>query len=359
MTLTERIKSRALETGFDSIGIAPARSAPHAAAYREWLEKEYHADMRWMAKNTDRRTDPREIVEGARTVLSLGTSYYIEDPPSEFWDDPSRGRIARYAWGPDYHDVITKRLKALVAFIQSERPGAVTRYYVDTGPVLEREAAWQSGQGFIGRNSLFIHPEFGSMMFLAEIITDLDLEPDPPAEDEGATWTDADGTPTGTCGSCRRCLDICPTHAFPSSYILDSNLCISYLTIEHRESIPEPLRPKLGNWIFGCDLCQTVCPWVRQYAKPGRDAFLAFDPDTCAPRLDELLRMDDETFRVRFKGRAIKRTKRRGLLRNAAVAAGNAGDPALLPALRHAAKDQEPLIREHADWAIQKLHAPR
>lgn len=357
MTLTERIKQKAVELGFDCVGIAPAGRAPHADAYRQWLKKGHHGDMSWLEKNPERREDPGQVVPGAQSVISLGISYFIEDPPPQLWNDPSRGRIARYAWGPDYHDVITPKLKALAGFMRAEVPGSHNRYYVDTGPVLEHESAWQAGQGFIGKHSLFIHPEYGSYVFLADIITDCELDLDTPTGAQGKEWTSPNKTSAGTCGSCRRCMDICPTHAFPAPYILDSRLCISYLTIELRESVPEALRPKMKNWIYGCDECQEVCPWVRRYSSPGKEPFLRFDPATSIPELLDIIQLDEEGFRKRFKGRAIKRTKRRGLLRNAAVAIGNWGPPEAIPVLERCLADPDPILAEHVRWALKKIRA--
>ncbi len=359
MSLTDRIKEHAAETGFDLIGVAPARESPRAGAFRDWLERGHHADMHWISRRTERRTDPRTVLPGARSILTLGLSYFTEDPPPEYWDDPTRGRIARYAWGPDYHDILPPLLKDLCAFIQREAPGAETetRYYVDTGPVLEREVAWQAGLGFIGKNTLLLHPDWGSTLFLAEILTTADLQPDPPAEHGGAGLAPdrSDRTVPGGCGSCTRCLNACPTHAFPAAYILDSRLCISYLTIEHRGEIAPELRPKMGSWIFGCDECQEVCPWVRQFARPGRRRFLSFDPDRFTPRLADVLAWDADTFRTVYRGTPVRRPKWHGFLRNAAIAAGNSGDPGLRPALETAARRSHPLIRPHAEWALARL----
>ena len=331
--------------GFDVAGIARARPTPGAGRYRDWLQRGYHADMAWLAREPDRRSDPSRVVPDAKSVVVVGLSYFVDDPPARLWDDPLRGRIARYAWGRDYHDELLPRLRELAAWIESEtgRPVA-NRAYVDTGPVLERAWAEQAGLGFIGKHTLVIHPEWGSYLFLGELLLDLELEPDLPGNER-----------LGTCGSCRRCQDACPTHAFPAPYILDSRLCISYLTIEHRGDIPDALRPKMKNWIYGCDECQSVCPWVRQFSKPGRTRFLRYDPDWAAPRLIDLLALDDAGFRERFRTSPIPRTKRRGLLRNACVALGNSGRPEAIPALERAARDPEPLIARHARWALDRL----
>lgn len=346
----ERIREKAIALGCDLVGIAPADEARHVAGFREWIDAGYQGEMTWLARNQSRRTDPRHVVPNARSVVMVGFSYFAENPPDALWNDPARGRVARYAWGPDYHDVLLPRLMALSQFIKQEAPGsAQCRAYVDTGPLLERTWAAEAGLGFIGKNSLLISPEHGSFLFLGGIITDVALDYDAPAEDEGATLG------KGNCGSCRRCLTVCPTHAFPAPYILNSNRCISYLTIELKGSIPDTLRPKMGNWIYGCDECQTVCPWVRRFSKPAPDRFLSFDSARFAPELMELMTLDDEGFRKRYKGTPLTRTKRRGLLRNAAVALGNARDPSALPVLRTALNDAEPLIREHAAWAIRRI----
>lgn len=341
-----RIKERALELGFDVAGVARAGRAPRADAFHAWLAEGRHGEMAWLAREPERRSDVTRVVAGAKSVLSVGLSYHIADPPADLWNDPLRGRIARYAWGRDYHDELLPRLRELAAWIEAEtgRPVA-NRAYVDTGPVLEREWAAKAGLGFIGKNTLVIHPEWGSYLFLGELLLDLDLEPDAPVDER-----------TGTCGSCRRCQDVCPTHAFPAPYILDSRLCISYLTIEHRGAIPDELRPKMKNWIYGCDECQSVCPWVKQYAKPGRTRFLRYDPEFAAPRLTELLALDDAGFRDRFRHTPVPRTKRRGLLRNVCVALGNSGSTEAIPALERALTDPEALIREHAAWALARLN---
>jgi epoxyqueuosine reductase len=355
MPLTaQRIKEEALRLGFDLAGIAPATPSVHGNAVREWLAAGHHGDMAWLARDPERRLDPARVVTAARSVIAVGLSYAVAPPPAERWDDPRHGRIARYAWGPDYHDLLLPMLMELGRWLEAGAGRPVAwRAYVDTGPVLEREVAARAGLGFVGRNTLLVTPGFGSFLFLGEILTDLELEPDAPAEEGGAHVRYGDKL--AGCGSCRRCLESCPTHAFPAAYVLNSRRCISYLTIEHRGSLPEELRPLMKNWIYGCDECQTVCPWVKQFARPGKTRFLRADPEVAAPRLTELLALDDEGFRVRFKGTPVLRTKRRGLLRNVCVALGNSGDPAAIPALERALADPEPLIRDHAEWAIQRL----
>jgi len=356
--LTERIKAKAYELGFDLIGIAPANRAPHADAYRRWLSRGYAANMHWLGRNPERREDPRNVIPGAQSVLVVGLSYFLLDPPPEWWHDPSRGRIARYAWGLDYHHVMLPRLRELGEFVDKEVGHPLNqRSYVDTGPVLERDFAAQAGLGFVGKNTLLINPGLGSYLFLGEILIDLELDYDEPSPDGGARCRiPGESKRAGTCGNCTRCLDICPTHAFPAPYILDSNRCISYLTIELKDNIPTELRPLLGNRIYGCDECQEICPWMRRYNPPTGEIFLRYDPEQAIPKLLDLIKLDEANFRKRFKDSPVSRTKRRGLLRNVAVALGNWGSPEALPALEAAAvSDSEALIREHANWAINRI----
>jgi epoxyqueuosine reductase len=361
VSLTENIKEKAYSLGFDLIGVAPAGRAPHADAYASWVDAGYAATMGYMARDVVRRGDPRHVLPGARSVIVVGLSYFVANPPAELWDDPSRGRIARYAWGSDYHEVIAPRLGQLADFIsQQTRREVGQRVYVDTGPVLERDFAAQAGLGFIGKNTCLINPGMGSYLFLGEILVDLELDFDEPAGDSGATLTVSPGREggrprIGTCGACTRCLQVCPTRAFPRPYVLDSNRCISYLTIELKGSIPPDLRPLMGNWIFGCDECQAACPWPRRFARPTRAGFVYFDADQVAPKLLDIFALDEPGFRSRFRHTPLWRAKRRGLLRNVAVALGNWADPQAIPALERALHDPEPLIREHAAWALARI----
>jgi epoxyqueuosine reductase len=326
--------------------------------------------MSWLAREPHRREDPRQVWPGAQSVVVVGLSYFVLDPPAELWHDPSRGRIARYAWGLDYHDLMLPRLRELGDFVEKEVGLTINRRpYVDTGPLLERDFAAQAGLGFIGKNTLLINPKIGSYLFLGEILIDVELEYDEPAPDGGASCRitpsdlsgleDLSGLGTakrlGTCGNCTRCLNICPTHAFPAPYILNSQRCISYLTIELKGAMPLELRPLMGNWIFGCDECQEICPWVRRYSQASNQNFLRYDPDGVAPKLMDLMRLDEAAFRARFKGTPILRAKRRGLLRNVAVALGNWGSSEALPVLEQALDEPEPLVREHAAWAIERI----
>jgi epoxyqueuosine reductase len=251
------------------------------------------------------------------------------------------GRVARYAQGADYHDVLRQRLNQLLAWVQTQRPGCQGRGIVDTAPLLERDFARRAGLGWFGKNTMLIHKRLGSYFFLGALLLDLELRPDPAQE-------------TSHCGTCTACLDACPTQAFPEPGVLDARRCISYLTIELRSPVPEDLRGSLDEWIFGCDVCQEVCPWNRK-ALPGTEPALQPRAELIALDPVELLSLSEEAFRRRFRGTALLRAKRRGLLRNAALLLGNRGDPAALPALRRALDDAEPLIREAAQWAIEQI----
>ena len=348
MNVTERILERAAGIGFDLAGIGPARPAS-GDEFRRWLDAGHAGGMAWMAKDVERRIHP-----AAKTAIVCGLSYFVRNPPPKIWDDPSRGRISRYAWGRDYHDVMQPMLEELLEFVRIET-GWVTgiRTNVDTGPVLERDVAAQAGLGFVGKNTNLIHPEFGSYVFLGEVLLDADLGPWPPEAERAS------------CGECARCLRACPTGALVEPYVLDSRRCISYLTIENKGAIPEEMRPKMGNWIFGCDECQQACPWNVAAARRAANAplrgaatrFLRFDENLCAPKLTDLIALDDAGFRERFTGTPVLRAKRSGLLRNVAVALGNGCDSSAVPVLKKAARDPDPLIREHASWAYARIRA--
>ncbi len=344
MQLNQRIKERAVELGFDLVGIAPAGPSPDTSACRQWLESGNQAGMQWLEREPERRCDVRKLLPAARSVVVVGISYFTRNPTDEIWNDPLRGRIARFAWGHDYHDVITPRLRELAKFIDGETHTGGTRAYMDTGPVLERSIARLAGIGAPGYSTNLIAPGFGSYIFLGEIITSAEIEPDEPAvliKDD--------------CASCCECLSACPTSAIRKPYILDSRRCISYLTIESKGSIPVELRPLIGNWIFGCDDCQECCQHMNRLIPPQSHQFLEYSPQTSAPLLVELMGMDESEFRKRFKGTPIIRAKRRGLLRNVAIALGNSHDPSVLPALKVAANDEDRLIREHAEWALENI----
>lgn len=349
--ISEWIIEKAESIGFDLAAVTDARPAPRGEAFRNWLAADYHGDMQWLARDPERRIDPSRAVPNAKSMVVVGLAYYVAEPDPAWWDDPLRGRIARYAWAPDYHDRMEPMLSELGVAIQEKLSGTIgMRWYVDTGPVLEREHAERAGLGFIGKHTLLISPRIGSYLLLGEILLDEELPILGAKNNEEGK---------GTCGSCRRCQDICPTHAFPSSYILDSNKCISYLTIEHKGSIPEAMRPLMKNWIYGCDECQSVCPWVKKFSQePRHVAYAKLDKDIAAPSLLELIGLDAAGFNKRFKGFPMKRTKRRGVLRNVAIALGNSGKEEVIPALETASRDDEPLIAEHAKWAMGRFNRP-
>ena len=338
MDLKSAIDARARQLGFDLVGFAPAEPLEGAAFYARWVALGYAGEMGYLTRNLDKRANPALMVPNARTVICLGMNYYQKTPPAT---DPLSGHIACYARGDDYHDLIKKRLFTLWDFIRERAEVEVNgRVYVDTAPVLERELAQRAGLGWWGKNTCLINKREGSFFFLAEIVLDLELPFDEPAADH--------------CGTCTRCLDACPTDAFPQPYVLDASRCISYLNIELKGPIPSHLRPGMGQWIFGCDICQDVCPWNRRTKtapEPGYRARPGFDE----PSLIEWMGMDQKNFSARFRRNPIKRPKRRGLLRNVAVALGNSGRPEAVPALIEALQDEEPLVRGHAAWALGQL----
>jgi epoxyqueuosine reductase len=333
--------------GFDLVGIVPAQPATTVDGYLNWVQRGFHGEMAYLARPdaVAKRTDLSLIQPGVRSVVIVGANYHSGAVPAELRDDPSRGIISSYAWGDDYHEWLASRLKRLAAFIQgaSEEPVG-HRAYVDTGPILERELAARGGLGFVGKNTSLIHPRLGSWLFLGELLLDIEL----PA----ARPTDAQGT----CGGCSRCLDACPTGALVEPYVLDARRCISYLTIELKGAIPRELRPLLGNRVFGCDICQEVCPWNRRFAQPTPEP--AFQPraETFAPHSGDLLALNGKDFSRSFRGSPMTRAKRRGLLRNVTVAMGNWGDGSALVPLAGALRDEEPLIRGHAAWALGCVH---
>lgn len=352
VTLAERIEAQAHELGFDLAGIAPAGPMATALRYQAWLEAGYHGQMAFLARPeaVARRGDLARILPGVRSVATVGVNYHTIPLPAELRDDPSRGIMASYAWGEDYHDVLVPRLRELGAFVEAETSEPVVyRAYVDTGPLPEREIAARAGLGFVGKNTNLIHPRLGSWLFLGELLLTVEIVP-------GSAVGDLAQPPQkGACGRCTRCLDACPTRAFVAPYVLDARRCISYLTIELKGPIPRQLRPLMGNHVFGCDICQEVCPWNRRFARPAAEPAFRSRPGAMAPRLLDLITLDDEGFRQRFRGSAVKRAKRRGLLRNVAVALGNWGDPVAVPALARALNDTESLIRGHAAWALGRI----
>jgi epoxyqueuosine reductase len=301
---------------------------------RAWLADGRAGEMGWLARRAEERLDPRLAMPWARSVVALAHPYRPPPPPPRGWQRTLRGRIAAYALGEDYHDRLDRLLGTLGARLAAVFPGATFRHYVDTGPVLEREWAQRAGIGWIGRNTLVLHRALGSYFFLAELFTDLVLDAVPLPEDR--------------CGTCVRCHTACPTGALGPGYTMDPRRCISYLTIEHRSAIPVELRPGIENWIFGCDVCQEACPWNGDERE--RD-----EANDLTPLLPSLLALDERAFQTRFGRTAVSRAKRRGLLRNVAVALGNSGNPDALPALVAALADPEPLVRGHAAWALGRI----
>ncbi len=299
-SLTERIKAKAMDLGFDKVGVARTESlTEEGERLREWLKQKYHADMQWMERDAEKRIDPSKILPDVKSVLCVAMNYFT---PHRHSDNLVLGKISRYAWGDDYHIIMTERLEALFNFIKSEIPNGTGKIYVDTGPVMDKVWATRAGIGWMGKHTNVIAREFGSWIFLGEILLDTELEYDEPILDY--------------CGTCTACIDACPTHAIVQPYVLDANKCISYLTIEHRGELPTDLVPSFQNWVYGCDICQDVCPWNR-FQKEAKEQ--AFQPreENIAVKLIELVELSQEEFNRRFRRSPIKRTKHSGLIRNA------------------------------------------
>jgi epoxyqueuosine reductase len=334
--LTDELKQRACELGFSLCGICPAVSPPGAARLDEWLAAGYAGQMHYLAERRDAYDHPSHVLDGARSIIMLGMNYRTVEPVTT---EAGQGRVSRYAWGEaDYHDVIHDRLVDLAEFVEGKIPATRVRGVVDTAPLLEREFAELAGLGWLGKNTLLLSRDHGSWFFLAALLTDVELAYDAPHE-------------TDHCGSCRACLDACPTGAFPQPYVLDATRCISYLTIELREAIPVALRGGVGDWLFGCDVCQEVCPWNAR-APLSREA--AFTPRAGSNPIDlvELFDLDEAAFRARFRHTPLWRAKRRGILRNAAIVLGNRVTPTAIRALSRGLNDDEPLVRAACAWAL-------
>ncbi len=336
--LKQNIKDKARQLGFILTGVTLPDPPPHYSTFENWLAQGRHGKMDYLAaeRSRARRADPKQILPECKSILVLVTPY---DPPLPMREGLG-ARVASYARGADYHDVLPARMKELVQFIEEQVGGPVkNRWYTDTGPILERDLAQRAGIGWIGKNTCLIHPKQGSYFFISEILLDLELEPDPPFV-------------TDHCGACTRCIEACPTQCILPDRTLDAARCISYLTIELKDDIPLELRGKMGDWVFGCDVCQMVCPWNR-FAPEGDPAFSEEEPP---PSLTEELTLTPRAFNQRFERNPVKRAKRRGYLRNVAVALGNTGDLRALPVLQNALNDEEPTIREHAAWAIEQIN---
>ena len=345
------IRQRALELGFDDCRFTTAAPPESAGKFQNWLIGKNHGEMQWLERNAEKRVEPEKILPGVQTVIVLAASYAQRDSCSVILDQATaahhesritnHGTIARYAQFSDYHDVLGERLKLLTKFVD-ELGGVNARslWYVDTGPILERDLAQRAGLGFVGKHTNLISRKLGNWFFLAEILTTVALAPDAPEKNH--------------CGHCTRCLSACPTDAITAPFQLDARRCISYLTIELKGSIPVELRPLIGNRIYGCDDCLAACPWNR-FAREGKLMEPHARTDLRQPALTKLLGLTDADFKSRFANSPVLRTKRRGFLRNVGVALGNVGDESALPALQKAAADSEPLIAEHAQWAIRQI----
>jgi len=347
-SLAAQIKQQAHAPGFELAGIAPATDADGFAHLEDWLAQGFAGEMDYMTRHAEARRHPESILPKVRSVVMVGINYKSQESGVRGQGSGIRGRVSCYAGGLDYHDVLRDKLKALLAWIQEQAPETRGRAVIDTAPLLERDFARRAGLGWFGKNTMLLHKKLGSYFFLGALLLDLKLPVDEPFE-------------ASHCGTCTRCLDACPTEAFIGPYQLDARRCISYLTIELRGAIDEALRPMMDDWIFGCDVCQDVCPWNRKAPNGQEDAL---QPDVTGLQLDllELMRLSEEDFRVRFRDTPIWRTKRTGLLRNAAIALGNSGDPRAIPMLERALGDAEPIIREAAQWAIERIegrqHSP-
>lgn len=339
-TLTQQIKARALDLGFDLVGVAPVSNAPNADAYEAWLARGYQGEMSYMARNVEKRRYPGHVLSGAKSLVAVALNYKQPNDDS-LVNSPSHGRIAQYARGIDYHDLMKDRLDSLLLSINELADDPVRgKVYVDTGPVLERDFAVLAGLGWYGKHTNLINRNMGSWFLIGEILIDLELSYDEKVTDH--------------CGTCTLCIEACPTDAITEPYVVDARRCISYLTIELKGAIPVQFRTELGNHVFGCDDCQDVCPWNRRAPEAQEPAFKATH-FTDHPSLVHLLRMTADDFRANFKGSPIKRTKRRGLLRNVAIALGNSNDTAVVQPLIAALEDEEPLVRQHAAWALGRL----
>lgn len=338
----QRLKAKAAEFGFAACGICDADAAPEAGArLHAWLAEGRHGDMLWMEARADERASPIGLWSEVRSVIALGMSYAPAADPMALAAQPNRGRMSVYAQGRDYHDVVKSALKSLARWMVEQEGMGALKVFVDTAPVMEKPLAAAAGIGWQGKHTNVISRSHGNWLFLGAIYVDATLAPDAPAQDR--------------CGSCSACQSACPTDAFPGPYQLDARRCISYLTIEHKGSIPEELRPAIGNHVYGCDDCLAVCPW-NKFAQAAQ-AHRAFLPraELAAPRLDDLLRLDDAAFREIFSGSPIKRIGRGRMVRNAAIAAGNSGNTHLIPALTALLDDADHVIRDAARWAISRL----
>jgi epoxyqueuosine reductase len=337
--LTQALKRKAADLGFTLTGACPATTPAGASRLEEWLARGYAGDMRYLAERREAYAHPRHVLDGVRSLLMLAMPYRTSTPAAA---EPGQGRVARYAWGAaDYHDVIRDRLHALADYLKELAPGALTRGVVDTAPLLEREFAQLAGLGWVGKNTLLLNRQAGSYFFLAALLTDQELVYDAPHEADH-------------CGTCTACLDACPTAAFPQAYVLDGSRCISYLTIELKDQMPAELRSGVGDWLFGCDVCQEVCPWNRFAPESSLEEFTpqeSMNPVTLA----ELFGLTENDFRQTFRHTPLWRPHRRGLLRNAAIVLGNQRAEAAVDSLGRGLHDEEPVVRGACAWALGQI----
>jgi len=337
-TSMDRIRRKAQDLGFDTLGVADPQPGTAGDRFQQWLDQGFAGEMAYMSRWRDKRLDPNQVLSGVQSVLCLRTNYFTKPRTLDFLQQPQEGDISNYAHHNDYHDVIGPRLRQLEAFLAEEFPGCQTKGYVDTGPLLEKPLAEKAGLGWIGKHTNLLTEGLGSWYFLSVVLIDVNLPRATRAVDH--------------CGTCTSCIEICPTRAIVAPYVLDARRCISYLTIELKGFIPLEFRKPIGNRVFGCDDCQIVCPWNSFAVSTEEPAFQAREGTRL---LIELMGLDDEGFRERFRKSPVKRIKRRGFLRNVAIALGNSGDSGAVPVLREALGDPEPLIRGHAVWALGEL----
>lgn len=336
-TFKDHLKAQAKNLGFDLVGIARATEADSLPRFEDWLERGYAGQMHYMHKHAQARQHPSSILSEVKSVVMVGLNHTVAQADHSA---SIHGRIARYAQSEDYHDVIRRLLKSLLRWVKEQNPDCHGRGIVDTAPLLERDFARRAGLGWHGKNTMLLNKHQGSYFFLGALLLDMELEPDPPME-------------TSHCGTCTACLNACPTNAFPEPGMLDARRCISYLTIELRESIPEEYRKEMSEWVFGCDVCQEVCPWNRK--APGESDVLPRREDLQSLDLIATLSLTEEEFRQQYRGTALYRTGRVGLLRNAAIVLGNLRRVEALPALRVAAEDEDEIVAEAAQWAISQI----
>lgn len=341
-SLTEALKTEASRLGFHLVGACPATPPPRLARFREWLAAGYAGEMTYLAERAEAYADPTRVLHGAQSILMLALVYRTVQPSAA---EAGQGRVSRYAWGADYHRVVRRKLRALADLHRRLAPQAAVRGVVDTAPLLEREFAQMAGLGWIGKNTLLVNRQYGSWFFLAALLTTEVLEYDAPHA-------------ANHCGTCRACLDACPTRALVAPYVLDARRCISYLTIELRREVSEDLRQSLGDWLFGCDACQEACPWNARAKAAGGEEF-APNASNNPVALAELFFLDETAFRRRFGATPLWRAKRRGLLRNAAIVLGNRPHEPSLPALMHGLNDDEPLVRSACAWAVGQYPLPQ